>query len=158
MVINLRRQTNQSTQQGIALIEVLVAVALISIGLLGMMALQMTSLQTNQAAVERSFAVMQAASLLDRIRANPEDDKTIYNLAAGFNVGAAVPAACSANNLCNADIGEWQTLTDDNVPGFTTTVNCALVAGTDLHDCSVTLDWVSPQLAENMNVTVRTQL
>ena len=158
MVNNSKQPNSRTTQQGIALIEVLVAVALISIGLLGMMALQMTSLQTNQAAVERSFAVMQASSLLDRIRANPEADKTIYNLAAGFDASTAVPAACAANPLCNADIAEWQGLTDDNVPGFTATVSCVLVAGTDLHDCSVRLDWRSPQLDEDASVTVRTQL
>lgn len=157
MVDISKQPTRRTTQQGIALIEVLVAVALISIGLLGMMALQITSLQTNQAAAERSFAVMQASSLLDRIRANPSADKTIYNLV-NFDRAAVVPAGCVANPLCSADIEEWRDLTDDNVPGFTATVNCALVAGTNLHDCSVRLDWRSPQLGEDMGVMVRTQL
>ena len=58
-------------QRGATLIEVLVAVVVLSIGLLGLAGLQMTGLQTNHSAYLRSQATLLAYDLTDRIRANP---------------------------------------------------------------------------------------
>lgn len=52
---------------GFTLIEILVALLILSIGLLGLAALQITSLQNSQASYERSIAVMQANDLVERM-------------------------------------------------------------------------------------------
>lgn len=58
------------TQQGATLIEVLIAIVVLSIGLLGMAGLQATSIQSNYSAYYRSQATVLAYDYADRIRAN----------------------------------------------------------------------------------------
>ncbi|MBZ4192819.1 MAG: type IV pilus modification protein PilV [Candidatus Contendobacter sp.] len=57
-------------QKGFTLLEVLVAVLVLAIGLLGLAGLQATSLQVNQSASMRSQATNLAYDMADRIRAN----------------------------------------------------------------------------------------
>ncbi|MBX3706433.1 MAG: type IV pilus modification protein PilV [Pseudomonadales bacterium] len=56
---------------GFSMIELLVAVLVMAIGVLGVAALQMVSLQNNRAALVRAEAVTLAYDMMDRIRANP---------------------------------------------------------------------------------------
>jgi type IV pilus assembly protein PilV len=56
--------------RGFTLIETLVAVLVLSIGLLGIAALQLTSLQSNSTATQRSQATFLAYDIVDRMRAN----------------------------------------------------------------------------------------
>jgi type IV pilus assembly protein PilV len=56
---------------GFSMIELLVAVLVMGIGVLGIAALQMVSLQNNRAALVRADAVALAYDMMDRIRANP---------------------------------------------------------------------------------------
>lgn len=55
--------------RGSTLIEVLVAVVILSVGLLGLAGLQMISLQSNQSAYTRSQASLLAYDLVDQMRA-----------------------------------------------------------------------------------------
>jgi type IV pilus assembly protein PilV len=56
---------------GFSMIELLVAVLVMGIGVLGITALQMVSLQNNRGALQRAEAVQLAYDMMDRIRANP---------------------------------------------------------------------------------------
>lgn len=58
------------TQTGTGMIEVLVAIVILSIGLLGLAGLQTAGLKSNQSASFRSTASMMAYSMLDSMRAN----------------------------------------------------------------------------------------
>jgi type IV pilus assembly protein PilV len=55
------------------LVEVLVALLVLSIGLLGIAALQTTGLRATQASGARSQAVMLSYDIIDRMRANRQD-------------------------------------------------------------------------------------
>lgn len=57
-------------QRGATLIEVLIAIVVLSIGLLGLAGLQVTSVQSNHSAYYRSQATLLAYDLADRMRAN----------------------------------------------------------------------------------------
>lgn len=57
-------------QRGATLIEVLVAIIVLAIGLLGMALLQVTSVQSNHSAYYRSQVTVLASDLADRMRAN----------------------------------------------------------------------------------------
>ncbi|MBU0602779.1 MAG: type IV pilus modification protein PilV [Gammaproteobacteria bacterium] len=57
-------------QAGVSLIEVVVALFVLSIGMLGMAGLQMASLRANQSSYERSAAVLGAYTMIDRLRAD----------------------------------------------------------------------------------------
>lgn len=56
--------------QGFTLVEVMVAVVILAIGLLGMATLMMGSLQSSESAYSRSQATLMAYDILDRMRAN----------------------------------------------------------------------------------------
>jgi type IV pilus assembly protein PilV len=57
-------------QRGTTLIEVLIALVVLAIGLLGMALLQVTSVQSNHSAYYRSQVSILASDLADRMRAN----------------------------------------------------------------------------------------
>ncbi len=57
-------------QAGVGMIEVLVAIIILSIGLLGLAGLQTAGLKNNQSAGFRSTATMMAYGILDSMRAN----------------------------------------------------------------------------------------
>ncbi len=82
-------------QTGFTLIEVLIAVIVLSIGLLGLAGLQSTGLRNSHDAYVRTLAATLANDMADRIRANM----------AGFNAGhydntAAYSANCENNTGC----------------------------------------------------------
>ena len=60
----------QSRQNGATLLEVMVAIVVLSFGLLGMAGLQMTALKANQVAMQGSQSSMLGYDILDRMRAN----------------------------------------------------------------------------------------
>ncbi|MDA8961819.1 type IV pilus modification protein PilV [Congregibacter sp.] len=70
---NMRRSVYRSRgqQSGFTLIEVMVSVLILLVGLLGVVGMQMLSLQTNQGAYFRSQAVYIGSEILDAMRANP---------------------------------------------------------------------------------------
>jgi type IV pilus assembly protein PilV len=63
-----RNLPTRQRQQGVALLEVLIVFFVLSIGLLGMAALQLKSIQYTQSAYQRSQATVAANDMLDRIR------------------------------------------------------------------------------------------
>jgi type IV pilus assembly protein PilV len=82
------------------MIELLVAVLVMGIGVLGITGLQLVSLQNNRGALLRGEAVQLAYDIMDRIRANPGGN---YD---GLALGAApaAPTNCVANNCSEADM------------------------------------------------------
>lgn len=63
-----RLRRSPGIQSGVGLIEVLVAVLVLSIGFIGMAALQATSLTSNNSAMTHSMATMASYSILDAMR------------------------------------------------------------------------------------------
>ena len=104
--------TRGARSRGFSLIELLVAVLVMGIGVLGVTALQMVSLQNNRMALERGEAVQLAYDMMDRVRINPGVDYSI-------GIGAAPPAApncvaqgagCSPTDMRDFDQASWTCL------------------------------------------------
>jgi type IV pilus assembly protein PilV len=88
-------------QQGMSLIEVMVAVAILATGLLGLGALQTRSIMFNQSAHYRSIAADLASDLADRIRANRNPVQSWDSVLAGATADFPLPpnfAKCPQNN------------------------------------------------------------
>ena len=87
------------------MIELLVAVLVLAIGILGITALQMVSLQNNRGALFRAEAVQLAYDMMDRIRANPEGavPGQAYS-GLGMTAGPPGAADCVANNCSQAQM------------------------------------------------------
>ncbi len=102
-----------SNQKGFSLIEVLTALILLAIGLLGHMALQMTSLSSNQSSHFRSQAAILANNIADRIRLNPtavEAGKydSVDTKASPYQEPSCNSSGCGANDLAALDLYQWQ--------------------------------------------------
>lgn len=101
-------QTNRRRRiAGFSMIELLVAVLVMGIGILGVTGLQVASMQNNREALLRSEAAQMAYTILDRIRSNRTGAAGVVGLAYdGLNIGANPPAAndCQANNCTQAQM------------------------------------------------------
>jgi type IV pilus assembly protein PilV len=87
--------------RGFTLIEVLVAIVVLAIGLLGLANLQGNALRFNQGAYQRTQATVLANDILDSMRANRNAALLgAYNVALGGG-----PAG--ANALADADVNNW---------------------------------------------------
>lgn len=113
------------------MIELLVAVLVLAIGVLGITALQMVSLQNNRGALYRAEAVQLAYDMMDRIRANPEGavPGAAYD---GLGLTDGPPAAtdCVANNCSQAQMVAFdQAVWKCSLGGFNTDGQCVAFRG-----------------------------
>lgn len=114
------RVARNKIQQGFTLIEVMVAVLVLAIGLLGAAMLQVITLKNNQAAEYRTEATAAAYDIIDRMRVN-----RIIALTGGYTVGLGAPATAGATPE-SQDIFNWKTALAANLPvgdGSITMVN-----------------------------------
>lgn len=108
--------------RGFTLLEVMVALLILSIGLLGLAALQLTGMRFNTDAYTRTQATIFAYDIIDRIRANPVGRiNGNYNVPDTAAADAAVlaysacaaagcncdVAACNSANVALYDLGKW---------------------------------------------------
>ena len=102
---------------GFSMIEVLVTLVLISIGVLGMVALQARTIQYTQDAVQRNTAAMLANDLVELMRAMPEGLTDFYN--ATGTAFPDLPAAGCTPLPANASgqLSCWAEKTKTALPG-----------------------------------------
>ncbi|MDO9107005.1 MAG: type IV pilus modification protein PilV [Methylovulum sp.] len=131
---------------GFTLIEILVALVVLSGGLLGLAALQATSLNNNQSAYNRSQATLLAYDIADRIRANVVNANLLSTSAyiaappyAAQTDCMSVSASCTAADMAQNDLYEWNNVIATTLPGCNS-VQCASIAvnGTLF---TVTIQW-----------------
>lgn len=92
-------------QTGFSLIEVLVALLVLSIGLLGLAMLQVTGMKFNSDAYFRTQATILAYDIIDRMRANDDGAKDgSYNIPTKADMEAKLAAydGCKSSG-CNCD-------------------------------------------------------
>ena len=119
--------------RGMSLIEVLVAVLVLAVGMLGVAAMQALALRGGQGSLESSQAVMQTMSITESMRANRLN-------AAAYNLGAMQCAAPAAGTLAQNDVAAWITALKATIgtPGDAST--CGQITGCPL-DCVITVQW-----------------
>ena len=97
------RSVAMQTQAGTSLLEVLIAVVVLSVGLLGLAGLQVAGLRVNQGAMQRSQATMLAYDVLDRMRS----DRTAA-LAGKYDVGTTSPVSSEVlADSTNLSLKQW---------------------------------------------------
>ncbi len=99
-------------QKGFTLLEVLVAIVVLSIGLLGLAGLMASSVRNNHSAYQRTQAAWLAYDMVDRMRANRAYAVTLatdYNVAIG--AASAAPAGLAKN-----DVDDWKTALGATLP------------------------------------------
>ncbi|MBL4819036.1 MAG: type IV pilus modification protein PilV [Deltaproteobacteria bacterium] len=130
---------HHKVEQGFSLIEVLVTLLVVSVGLLGVVAMQLTALRNTHSAFIHSQATVYVSDMAERILAN-----SVIAQAGQYNIGHGqqapgsadcVAEACSATDLANYDVFEWQQVLSMNLPSGGGEIS---LAGTTL---TVTVRW-----------------
>jgi len=146
----------ENHQGGFTLLEVLIALLILSIGLLGLAALQTTGLRSNQMASMRTLATTTAYDITDRMRANeirtgitrePATGKIKYDhLIDDYLIAIGDPdpdapvdcaaAECDQNELALYDLAQWRAAVA-LLPGGKSEIVCQNEAGAACADGDV---------------------
>lgn len=112
------------TQRGFSLLEVLIAIVILAIGLLGVARLQANSVGFNHGAYLRSQATLQVYDMADRMRSNmPGVTAGNYNAIAGTPADPnCFAAGCTPAQMAQYDTFEWNTANAAQLPGGVGTV------------------------------------
>lgn len=99
----------KNRQKGISLIEILVTIAVMAIGLLGIAGLIVTSAQNNQGAYYRTQATMLAHDVIERMRANK-----VAALQGQYNI--SVGGSAAGGSLAASDVNAWKSALNMELP------------------------------------------
>ncbi|MDH3550661.1 MAG: type IV pilus modification protein PilV [Gammaproteobacteria bacterium] len=104
--------------KGFSLVEVMIALIIMSVGMLGIAGLYVQSMQAGRTSMLRHHAVTLAGDIADRIRANPIAGEA-YEVATGADNGCvATGATCNAQQMAAHDISLWQAQAASFLPPF----------------------------------------
>ncbi len=117
-------------QRGFSMIEVLVAFLVLSVGLMGLGAMQIKAVQFNQSAYQRSQAVVAANMMLDLIRLNADS-------IAGYNI--SFDSVITGNSLTQTqrDLWVWTSFLAGSLPNGAGSIACNPTSRV----CSVQVRW-----------------
>jgi len=130
--------------RGFTLVELLIALLVLSIGMLGIAALFAESLQAGRSAQLRTQAVSIAADLADRIRAN--------HVSAGAYAGAGTGARAVA------DLSEWNALIAAQLPGGLGEVRFLAGAPATPSSYTIRVSWIEVGQADAVTYELRLEI
>lgn len=125
------------SQRGVGLIEVLVAVLVLSLGLLGMAGMQAQALKSNQSSYARSQAVMFSYYILDAMRADSATAK-----AGNYDTGTDPLCAASAltgTTLADNSRKDWINTMKTGLGNLTST--CGSIDCDSNGICTIKIIW-----------------
>ncbi|MCQ8127272.1 type IV pilus modification protein PilV [Methylomonas rivi] len=136
------------THKGFTLIEVLVAVIILAIGLLGLAGIQTVGLKNNQSAYTRSQATQLAYDIADRMRANVAGVTTYTTTDppdAAETAACSTATGCTPAQMAETDLFQWNATLTDVLPGGSGTI---AVAGNVF---TITITWDDDHDGDNSN-------
>ena len=105
---------NTFNQKGFTLLEVLVAIVIVSIGLLAVAGMQTTAITANASAKDATIAIQLAEEMADRIRVNAGDTPEIYH---GLDTNGGTATTCTGltaqNDPALGDCIQWRSRLQD---------------------------------------------
>lgn len=123
-------------QRGAGLLEVLIAVLIMGIGLLGIAAMQTTALRNSQSSLERTQSVVQTYSILDAMRANRAGA-----LAGAYNTNGLMCAAAAGGTLASNDLAAWITSLKTTMGVLGDNTTCGQIACQATGACTIRVQW-----------------
>jgi len=130
-----------SKQHGFSLIEVLVALIVMSVGMLGIAGLYVQSLQAGRTSMFRHHAVALAGDITDRIRANPTAGVAYAGVGAD-NSCVAANMDCDVVGMAANDIWLWDAQAVDSLPNGDVVVNFDDTVVPPIY--TITVSWNEP--------------
>lgn len=152
------------SSRGFTLVEALVALVVLSIGMLGIAALYVESLRAGREALTRSTAVNLAGDMADRIRANRAAGNAYGK--ATTDVGAqsincaqgGASASCTPAVMAAHDIALWEAEIKRSLPGGNAATGVIAVdTTTNPTTYTITVSWVEVGQAATVSYVVRLQ-
>ena len=139
--IRARRTRNK----GATLIEILVALLILSFGILGMAGLQARAIKGNHSAMQRTQAVMMSYYILDAMRVDPASAKALsYNT--GSLSGDVIGPICNPSSITGTSLPEnnlkhWLQSLKANIGTATDTTTCGAVLCDADGNCRIQVRW-----------------
>jgi type IV pilus assembly protein PilV len=164
-------------QAGFSLIEVMVALVVCSIGLLGLAKMESLALSSEDVSGNRTIAAIEASSLAAMMHADrgywatssATAGATITwngtalvisdpNLATVQTCTTPAAGACSTQQIAAYDVQNWAGTTATSgltalMPGFTATITCTPTATQTPVTCIITISWPENTVAANSQQT-----
>jgi len=166
-------------QSGFTMIEVLVALVVTAVGLLGLLKMQALAISSTKESGSRALIAAQTESLTALMHANPlywaapvspgpspstfsasgttvVDASGVLGAATGSCVIAAPGSAapCSPAALAAYDVQSWASAMNTQFPTYQAKVQCAPPAGSPLPiSCTIFVTWIETQVAINASTS-----
>lgn len=149
--------------KGFTLLEVMIAMVISAVSLLGLASLQAQSLSFNHTAYVRSQATYFAYDILEKMRMNKTSANAgSYDLALTDEPNPAdcygTSATCSEADFAMADKYEWYSLITDTLPGGAGSVSRATDSGTTIVTVVVQWNNINDSSAPSSQIQVRGEL
>ena len=138
-------------ESGFTLLEVLIALLVLSIGMLGIGKMMMLSARANDSAYMRSQATALGYTILDAMRANRQAaiiqgyDTALGVFPGPAGCGTTVAAACNSGQQAQNDLAQWGTSLAAQLPGgvgsVTTVTAPDVLTGANNITATVTVQW-----------------
>lgn len=135
------------TSRGFSLVEVLIALIIMSVGMLGIAGLYVQSMQAGRTSMLRHHAITLAGDVADRIRANPTAGAAYAAAAGQDNNCVAQNANCNIAQMAAHDIFLWQAQALEFLPPMgdgSQQVEVVFDAGTLPPSYQITVRWDEP--------------
>ncbi len=136
-------------ERGFSLIEVLIALIIMSVGMLGIASLYVQSMQAGRTSLFRHNAVTLAGDVADRMRANPTA-AVAYAGAGANNNCIAMGINCSNLQMAAQDIFGWDQQAVDTLPNGDVTITFDNTVNPPVYTIAIT--WDEPGQSQNYTV------
>jgi type IV pilus assembly protein PilV len=145
---------SKAKQRGVSLLEVLIAVLVLSIGLLGLAALQTQALKNAESSLQRTQATILAYAMLDALRANRN-----AATAGNYNTTLTCTVPDASATLVANDRHYWFQSLKDTLGNHATT--CGAINCTNAGVCTVTVQWSEERAIggqNNQSIAISSQI
>jgi type IV pilus assembly protein PilV len=136
---------NLKIAKGVGMVEILVALVVLSVGMLGIAGLYVITLRSGGSAISRMQAIDLAADIADRIRANRGAGFSYATATAtpGNNNCVGGATYCTPQQMANEDIFTWNNRIAQSLPGGPSGTIAVAGATTPL-TYTITISWSEP--------------
>jgi type IV pilus assembly protein PilV len=163
-----------SRMRGFTLVEVMIALIVLSVGLLGIVKLESAAISSTTVAAKRSLAALEGDSLAAMMHVNrgywtstdaPGGTISVTGTTVTVVTGAAilttsvagttacnvVGSPCSVADMAAYDLKSWAAAVNPLLPNYTATINCAATGSTV--SCTINMTWSENAVAVNVTET-----
>lgn len=145
-MINRMSSVNRKMPKGFTLVEVLIAMLLLAIGVMGLAGAQLSALKFNQTSAGRTQASYLANSIADAMRANKANSAAYV-----IGMSAANPTGSST---ADTDVKSWREMLASQLPEGQGSISCSSCASslTKTYLVTITVQWSEKRVGGNSEI------